>query len=144
MAATMSPEQRRFILWLMTPKDERDPRTQRDLADELGVSGPQLSEWKRDPDFLTEWNATYLRTIGSPESKMKIMNVLLMTATDEDDPKHVSAAKAYFEIEGSLKPTKQQVDISVTAKPSELSDDDLDRLLSERAEDELSKRRDVS
>lgn len=71
------------------------------------------------------------------------MNTLMATATDADDPKHVQAAKAFFEIEGSLRPQKNQVDIKVTAAPSELSDDDLERLMSDKATDELSKRREA-
>jgi hypothetical protein len=35
------------------------------------------------------------------------------------------------------------VDIKVTTAPSELSDDDLERLMSDKATDELSKRREA-
>ena len=144
MAATMSPEQQEFITWLLKPKDERKPAYQKDLAEQLGVDHKLLSEWKRDPDFLVEWNAAHLRTIGSPSRKSQIMQVLFETATDPDDPKHVQAAKTYHEIEGTLKPKAQQVDIAVTTKPSELSDADLDAMLADRAEDELAKRRDTA
>lgn len=139
----MSAKQDRFIGWLMTVKEQREPRTQSALAAELDLDSSLLSAWKRDPDFLEAWNVRYLRTIGNPGSKMEIMNTLMATATDADDPKHVQAAKAFFEIEGSLRPQKNQVDIKVTAAPSELSDDDLERLMSDKATDELSKRREA-
>lgn len=139
--AKMSPTQERVIGWLMTVKEQREPHTQAALAEELGIDKGVISAWKRDPDFLEAWNTRYLRTIGDPGSKMEIMNTLMQTATDADDPKHVQAAKAFFEIEGSLRPQKNQVDIKVTTSPSELSDEELERLMSAKAEDELSKRR---
>jgi len=135
----------RFLDWLRTPKEEREPSTQKELAEQFGVEATQLSAWKRDPDFLERWNTTYLRTIGSPETKGEIMATLRRTATDQDDPKHVQAAKAYFEIEGSLRPASAKLDISVKAgAPSELTDEELQRLLAMKATDELAKRRDVS
>ena len=131
------------MLWLLTPKDEREPKTQSELAVELGVGAPKLSQWKADADFLKEWNAAYLRTISNPGTKMNIMSTLIETATDVDDPKHVQAAKAYFEIEGSLRP-KGSVDVNVqSAKTpaSELSEEQLQQLLAVKANDEIAARR---
>jgi hypothetical protein len=42
-----SPDQTRFIIWLATPESERDPPTQRGLAETLGVAEQTLSVWKR-------------------------------------------------------------------------------------------------
>jgi hypothetical protein len=138
----LTPEKRRVIEWLLKPRDEREPRRQADLARSLDLDPSTITAWKSESDFLKAWNDEYLKTIGSPETKNEIMATLLRTATDPDDPKHVTAAKAYFEIEGSLRPQKNQVDINVSAKPpSELTDDELQRLMSAKAEDELSARR---
>ncbi|HUW03030.1 MAG TPA: phBC6A51 family helix-turn-helix protein [Acidimicrobiales bacterium] len=141
----MTPEKERLLTWLMTPREDREPRKQADLAREMGLDPTTISNWKNDSEFLEEWNRRYLKGIGSPETKNEIMSTLLRTATDPDDPKHVQAAKAYFEIEGSLRPVKNQVDISVSAKaPSDLSDDELKKLLAAKADDELARRREVS
>ena len=135
----------RLLKWLLTPRQEREPKTQTALAEEMGVNPTTITIWKNEPEFLEMWNAQYLRTISAPETKMSIMEALLSIATDADDPKIVQAAKAYFEIEGSLRPARQQVDVQVTAKSvSELSDADLQRLLSAKADDELAKRREAS
>ena len=143
MATT--PAQERFIHWLLQPKSEREPPLQQDLARELGLARETLTHWKSDTDFLEAWNARYLRTIGSPDSKMKIMNTLLQTATDPDDPKHVQAGKAFFEIEGSLRPAKTAVDVRVSGMaPSELTDEQLEQMLADKANDELAKRREAS
>jgi uncharacterized protein YaaQ len=133
----------RLLEWLLTPKERRDPPTQEKLAAELGTTPGELSKLKHSAEFLALWNTTYLRTIGSPDAKMSIMETLLRTATDQDDPKHVQAAKAYFEIEGSLRPAKVEVKVQAGAV-SQLSDDDLQRLLAAKANDELAKRRDAS
>ena len=141
----MSADQNRLIEWLLRPKAERVPRTQSELAGQMGCEPSQLSAWKRDVEFLQAWDSQYLRTIGSPETKMKIMQTLMATATDPDDPKHVQAAKTFFEIEGSLRPSKTQVDVNLHGvKPSELTDDQLDELLAAKAGDELAQRREVS
>lgn len=116
-----------FLKWLCTPPKERDPRTQEDLAKHLGFSRETLSRWKEDKDFLEAWEKMYLKTIGDPARKQAIMDTLYRTATDPDDPKHVQAAKQYFEIEGSVKPAKMQVEVTKSA--ATLTDAELDEIL---------------
>ena len=125
-----------FLEWLCTPVRERDPKTMADLAEQLQLTRRTLTNWKTDDkEFIEEWEKRYLRTIGNPERKAKIMDTLLATATDADDPKHVQAAKTYFEIEGSVKPAKMQVEVRKEA--SELTDAELAQLISLKAEAEL-------
>ena len=130
----------RLLHWLCTPPSERDPATLNELADELSVTRRTLTNWKTDDkEFLDAWEKLYLKTIGNPEVKMKIMKTLERTASDADDPKHVQAAKAYFEIEGSVKPAKMEV--QVTQRPAkELSDDELAELISINAKAEQEQR----
>lgn len=118
----------RFIAWLLSPAKDRNPKTMEEFAQLNHVTRRQLTNWKtKDREFIEAWEMEYLRTIGNPERKNTIMETLYRTATDPDDPKHVAAAKQYFEIEGSLKPTKHQVEIS---KPvTDLSDDELDEIV---------------
>lgn len=121
-----------FLKWLCTPIKEREPKTLGDLADELGVDRRTLHNWKGDDrEFIDAWEKLYLRTIGNPERKQKIMDTLYRTATDPDDPKHVAAAKQYFEIEGSIKPSK--VEVSVTKDAQKLTDEQLDEILAIKA-----------
>jgi len=127
-----------LLKWLCTPKKERDPRTISDLAIQLNVERKTLYRWQEDKEFLEAWEKMYLRTIGDPSRKSEIMETLFRTATDPDDPKHVQAAKTYFEIEGSVKPAKMEV--SVTRPTAELTDEQLAELLAERAESEKDQR----
>lgn len=140
----VSSDQQKVIDWLLLPKRERRPDTQTALEEELGLGQGTISTWKKSEDFVKAWNSSYLRGISSPATKSLIMNTLLRTATDQEDPKHVAAAKTFFEIEGSLKPQKAGVDVTVTTKPSELTDEQLKRMMSSKAKDELAERREAS
>lgn len=127
-----------FLDWLTTPPREREHRTLDAFAEAIDVHANTLTAWKRDADFLAEWEKRYLSGIGSPERKQNIMDTLLRTATDQDDPKHVQAAKTYFEIEGSMRPQKMQVE--VTRAVRDLSDAELAGLIAEKAEREQESR----
>jgi hypothetical protein len=127
-----------FLKWLCTPAKERDPKTMELLAEQLGLSRRTLTNWKDDKEFLEAWEKRYLKTIGDPSRKQEIMDVLYRTATDADDPKHVQAAKQYFEIEGSVKPQKMQIEVSRPAK--ELSDAELDAILADKISSEKTQR----
>lgn len=117
-----------FLKWLCTPPKEREPRTMEELAETLQVTRRTLTNWKTDDkEFIEAWEKLYLNTIGNPERKQKIMDTLYKTATDPDDPKHVQAAKQYFEIEGSVKPAKMQVEL--TKSPANLTDEEMDEIL---------------
>lgn len=132
----LSSAQDKFLDWLLTPKKDREPSTQKELAEVLLVHEADLSHWKKEKPFLEEWERRYLATIGNPDRKQTIMDTLYRTATDPDDPKHVQAAKQYFEIEGSLKPAKTEVNIQ-TGDASGLSKEQLERLLAMHAERHL-------
>jgi hypothetical protein len=127
-------KQARFIEWLCTPKRERQPATQEELARSLHVTAAKLSRWKRDVAFLRAWEAHYLSTIGSPERKLPLLDALHRTGSDPDDPHHVAAAKAYMDIVDGLRP--QQIEVTVKRPAQELSDEQLDAILSRHAEQE--------
>ena len=127
-----------YLKWLCTPPADRDPPTKIALAETLGVDRRTLANWQNDADFLHEWEKLYLKTIGSPERKQTIMDTLYGTASDRDDPKHVQAAKTYFEIEGSMRPQQMQVHVSKDADL--LTDEQLDLMISAHAESERERR----
>ena len=66
------------------------------------------------------------------------MDTLYRTAIDPDDPKHVQAAKQYFEIEGSVKPARME--LKVTGSPKELTDKQLADIIALKATSELEHR----
>jgi hypothetical protein len=142
MAAERTPitdfRKQAYLDWLCTPPKDREPSTKVAFAETIGVTHRTLNNWTDDKEFLEEWEKRYLKTIGDPSRKSQIMDTLLRTATDPDDPKHVQAAKAYFEIEGSIKPAKMEV--QVTRPASQLTDEQLAELLSAKATEEANAR----
>lgn len=128
-----STEKQRFLEWLLTPAGDREPRTMDALADELGVTRRTLTTWKtQDKEFMEAWEARYLATVGSPEKKQRLLDVLEKTASDPDDPKHVQAIKTYFDIVEGLRPQKVQLEVSgdATTLPTEV----LEKLFAEKLE----------
>lgn len=47
----LTAQKEHFKLWLATPSNERSPRTQQELAEQIGVHPVTLSKWK-DRDFM--------------------------------------------------------------------------------------------
>lgn len=127
-------KKQRFIEWLCSPKRDRDPGTQQELARRLRVSAATLGNWKKDTEFLKAWENYYLQTIGSPERKQTLMDTLFRTGSDADDPRHVQAASKYLEIAEGLRPVTL---VQVTTRPVEQwTDEQLDEAIARRAEQE--------
>lgn len=128
-----------FLDWLITVPAERDPATQTAFAESLGIPTTYLGDWKRDPDFLAEWERRYRKKVGSPEKQQAVLEALHETATDRTDPRQVPAARAYLEAIDAIKPKK--MDVTVSTKPAkDLSDADLALLLAEAATMEAERR----
>jgi hypothetical protein len=130
-----------FMDWLCTIPEDRDPRTQKEFAEKLSIVPQTLTNWKNDPIFMADWELQYRKTVGSPEKAQRVIQRLYETAEDRTDPRQVPAARAYLEAIDAIKPKK--VDVTVTKSPAkDLTDDELYRILAERAEQELAQRSD--
>lgn len=128
-----------FLDWLCTPPSERTPKTMEELAKHLAVDRRTLTHYKtEDKEFMEAWEKRYLQTIGNPGRKQEIMDTLYKTATDGDDPKHVQAARTYFEIDGSLKPARMEV--NVTRDTKDLTIEEIEALMAAHAQNELQAR----
>ena len=139
-AKTSDWRKQRFLDWLCTIGDDRQPKTQRELAEELGTTAVELSHWKAEPNFLAAWEVQYRRTIGSPEKAHAVLNALHETAVDRTDPRQVQAARAYLESIDAIKPKKVDVTVTQGKAAAALSDDELFAMLADRATDELANR----
>lgn len=129
-----------FLDWLCTIKEERDPPTQRELAEKLGANEVTLQNWKKDGDFLAAWERQYRKTVGSPEKMQTVMQRLYETAVDRTDPRQVQAAREYRQAVEGVAP--QKVEMTVRKDLSEMSDDELNALASQFVKEEKAQRAD--
>lgn len=118
----------RYIEWLTTPPQERNPPSEREIAAELDVYPKTLYNWRQDREFRDVWRDDADEVIGGEDKRQRVMETLYMAAIDYRSPRHVSAAKLYLETIGAIGP--QRVDVQVTNKAvGLLSDEEIDKLI---------------
>jgi hypothetical protein len=118
----------RYIEWLTTPPQHRDPPTEKELAAELDVYTKTLYNWKQDREFRDVWRDDSDEIIGGEDKRQRVMETLYMAAIDYRSPRHVSAAKLYLETIGAIGP--QRVSVEVTNKAvGLLTDDELEAFI---------------
>lgn len=112
----------RFVEWLLTPKQERDPdeQSQRAWAQKYGVATETTSTWKRDPRVrkAIEKRADELNV--SVDRIQSVVNALFKNAENGD----VKAAALYLQYVDRLAPKRVIIE---------------DRRLSDMSDDELAK-----
>jgi hypothetical protein len=103
------------------------------MAKMLGVDPTTLRRWEKKPVFKKEWDRRVAEIQGSPERTQKLLDALYTKALSGDN----RAAQLYLQATNRLVP--QQITVQ-TSSASDLSDADLDKLLSSMLEREKSKR----
>ena len=88
------------IHWLTLPEEARRPKTQRELAKQLGYHENTISEWKRLPGFAAAVMAAK-RALISVEAVGKVLDALVRKATRHGE-EDVAAARAVLEYVGLL------------------------------------------
>lgn len=99
----------------------------------LGVDPTTLRRWEKKPVFKKEWDNRVNEIQGSPERTQRLLDALYTKALGGDN----RAAQLYLQATNRLVPATQP---SQTTTASELSDEELDKLLVSLAEREQSKR----
>lgn len=130
----LDARQTQYLEWLVTPTSERTPRTQAELASQLGVDPTTLRRWQHKPHFKAEWDRKVSEIQGSPERTQRLLDSLYAKALSGDN----RAAQLYLQATNRLLPSTTIVNNNVAA--SELSDEELDKLLASMAEREQTRR----
>ena len=94
--AQKSSEKAEFIEWYATPESLRDPRTQKELADILGVQPNTITDWKKDPRVLSAVKGLQQKAVVG--SLSDIIESLIEQATDVTNPRSVAASKILVEM----------------------------------------------
>lgn len=132
-SSTLDAKQLEYLEWLVTPQPERQPRTQGQFAQKIGVDPTTLRRWEKKPVFKKEWDKRVNEIQGSPERTQRLLDALYSKALEGDN----RAAQLYLQATNRLVPAPAP---SQASTPSELSDEELDKLLASIAEREQSKR----
>lgn len=129
----LDARQLQYLEWLVTPGPERVPRTQAEFARQIGVDPTTLRRWEKKQVFKKEWDNRVNEIQGSPERTQKLLDSLYAKALGGDN----RAAQLYLQATNRLvvAPPAPQ-----STSASELSDEELDKLLASLAEREQAKR----
>lgn len=111
MAQLHKEEKKAFAEWLALPKDLREPQTQYELADILGVSNVTLSHWKDDKSIWENVDRVHVRKLR--ERLGELFESLIQHAIDGKHPKYMEMA---FQL---AKEQFGQKDINVTITKTE-------------------------
>jgi hypothetical protein len=120
----------KYMEWLLTPPADREPRHRNGLAELFGVDVRTMSGWSEHPQFREEWQRRVTRIVGDPSRGQRIMDTLYAAATDPMNRAQVQAAKLYLEATNAIRPPAVELTVKRT---TELSDDELNTLLSQGA-----------
>ena len=130
---TGSPEKRAnmevYLEWLLTPDEERKPRTKGGLADSLGVTLQTLRNYAKEP-WLQRELVQRGRALNRVERAQSVLDSLFVQATDKDNPRSVAAAKVWLDW------VNKQLEPGSDTDVSEMSDDELMGMLHELIQSE--------
>lgn len=129
----MDARQTQYLEWLVTPSPERVPRTQAEMARQLGVDPTTLRRWEKKSYFQLEWNKRVDEIQGSPERTQRLLDSLYTKALGGDN----RAAQLYLQATNRLIPPPTVIQSS---KSNDLSDSELDALIASMAQREQSNR----
>lgn len=133
MAELDDPRHQDLLNWLLTPKANRNPPTQKAFAEKWGVSERTVRDWRDAPKFQDAWREGVRDAVASPERTHEILEALAVTARDSAARGQVGAAKLFFEQTGSILPIAPK-----TTDASSLTDEQLHALLAELATRKLA------
>lgn len=134
MATVLSdPRHVRYVEWEVARAiDAQSPKTQLELAAELGVSARTLRDWAAREDVQARRRELAIQAGGDPVRITQVMNALFQTATDTESAKQVAAAATWAKMAGVIVPKedgRKRKDASQELRDMGLSAEALQELL---------------
>jgi len=131
---TLDERQEKYLNWLLVPAPMRNPNTQEAYASQEGMDTSTLRRWQKKPHFKQEWARRVEELQGSPERTQKLLDEIYTRALGGDN----KAAQLYLQATNRLAPTT--VNVNHTQSLAEISDKDLEELISNVAKTEKQAR----
>lgn len=124
-----------YINWLCTPPSERVPASKEKYAESIGVNISTLRRWEKKDVFRKAWQSRVDDVQGSPERSQRVLDTLYERAVGGD----IKAAQLYLQATNRMAPPT--LNVRSEAKVTELSDQELDELISAVASREQESRK---
>ena len=129
----MAIDQRRMRLleWCLEETiGEQQPRTQAELAEEIGVHPNTLTSWKKEPEFQERMREMTIEFVGSPARIQAVLDAMFNEAIDPSSGKQVQAAKVFADILG-LNKKREERQKDPKKRLLEMPKDEFDNLVNE-------------
>jgi hypothetical protein len=134
----LDERQQKYLDWLTTPKNIREPSSKEKYAAENSVNITTLRRWEKKDVFRRAWEKQADDIVGSPERTQSLLDELFSRGMQGD----VQAAKLYFTVTGKMKPA--EMTITTKSSAAELTDQELEALIAQTAQEERHARNGAS
>jgi hypothetical protein len=133
-ANVLRPNQELYLEWLCTAPGERVPNSKAKFAAEVHVAEQTLRNWEKSKVFRQLWQERVDTEGAAPDKKHGLLETLYKRALDGD----TRSAELWLKATNQMAPPSMKVDVSGSA--SQLSDDELSRLIAAAASNEMTLR----
>lgn len=82
MATVLTEMQHEFIDWLLDPSTSKGSQTK--WADDHGIAGNTLVNWKKHPTFKAEWTSRFEAVFGGVAKVQEVVDAMQRKAADGD------------------------------------------------------------
>lgn len=137
----LNERQMQYVAWLAVPDKYRNPPTQKELADQLGVNEVTLWRWSKNPKVISAVRWLVLNNAGDPGRVGQVIDVLHELAMDTElgVRQRIEAAREFLAAVGVKQmwknPTPEILDVKDVQEIDldALSDEEVWELYNERA-----------
>lgn len=83
----LNARQRAYVLWAATPEVAREPKSESEFAEVLGVTRQSIWKWSKDPRVIEAIRFVALQEAGNPVKVRAIVDMVYEVAMAKRDPK---------------------------------------------------------
>lgn len=139
----LNEKQMAFAVWSATPDGIKQPATQNELCEVLGVSRQTVWRWERDPRVIEAIRFLVLQNAGSPDRVGKVLDMLFEESIAQRSPR---VAEVWLKATGFMTQFQRSSSLLdyVEQESAEFTDFSLEELQMLRAQAEASGTEDLA